>query len=286
MQIGMYTAELSRPTAAELFAAVHEHGFTQVQLDLASVCGEQMPESIDANTLDDIRLSAGRNCVEIAAVNGTFNMIHPQPSVRAEGIRRFESVARSCAPIGCELITLCTGTRSLESMWRAHPENSTGAAWADLTASMEPLLEIAERWNVSLGVECEVSNVIDSAERARKLLDELRSPRLKIIMDAANLFHAGDAHAANVRPTIKRAFDLLGDDIALAHGKDIREGDAISFAPAGQGIVDFDYFLSLLDEYRYQGGLILHGMKREEDFPPSVAFITQKLRDREARRPH
>jgi sugar phosphate isomerase/epimerase len=36
-----------------------------------------------------------------------------------------------------------------------------------------------------------VSNVIDSAQKARRLLDEIRSPRLKITMDAANLFHAG-----------------------------------------------------------------------------------------------
>ena len=56
---------------------------------------------------------------------------------------------------------------------------------------MREALQIADEHRVTLGVEPEVSNVVDSARKARRLLDEMQSPRLKIIMDVANLFHAG-----------------------------------------------------------------------------------------------
>jgi len=49
-------------------------------------------------------------------------------------------------------------------------------------------LQIAEACDVTLAFEPEVANVIDSARKGRRLLDEMRSPRLKVVMDAANLF--------------------------------------------------------------------------------------------------
>ena len=131
----------------------------------------------------------------MAAVSGTFNMIHPDPAQRADGLRRLAVLAAACGALGTRLITLCTGTRDPEDMWRRHPANDTPDAWRDLLASLEVALAAAERHDVFLGVEPEVANVIDSAAKARRLLDELRSPRLKIVMDPANLFHAGELPA-------------------------------------------------------------------------------------------
>src|SRR5690349_23251315 len=52
--------------------------------------------------------------------------------------------------------------------------------------------DIARQANAVLAFEPEVSNVVDSARKARRLLDEIGSPHLKVTMDPANLFHAGD----------------------------------------------------------------------------------------------
>ena len=83
----------------------------------------------------------------------------------------------------------------------------------------------ASALGLALGVEVEASNVVNTARRARDLLDACGSDALKIILDCANLFHAGKAHPRFVRETIGEAFALLGGDIALAHGKDIRESE-------------------------------------------------------------
>ena len=55
--------------------------------------------------------------------------------------------------LGTRLITLCTGTRDPNDMWRAHPDNDSESAWRDLTVAMQRAIEIAGRYDVFLGIE-------------------------------------------------------------------------------------------------------------------------------------
>jgi len=273
MELGMYTIELSRLTVEALFRDIRGYGFTQVQFDFLSVMDEEMPLNIPDELVRRIRKAADINGVGIAAVNGTFNMIHPDPVVRADGIRRFEVLAQHMKALGCNLITLCTGSRNPDNMWRWDEANSTKSAWDDLLATLRSVLKIAEAYDLFLGLEPEASNCVNTADRCRQLIDALESPRLKVIMDVANLFQKGQASRENVRPIMRHAFDLLGEHIALAHGKDILPGEGLRFTHAGNGIVDFRYFKELLDASGYKGCLLLHGLKHEEEFPKSVEFI-------------
>lgn len=273
MKLGMYSIEIRRPTTEGLFSAIRDAGFSQVQFDFSSVCDEQMPLNIERGLVGDVRRTADRYGVEIAAVNGTFNMIHPDKAEREDGYNRFATVAAACRELDCEFVTLCTGSRNATNMWAWHDGNLEPSAWDDLLVSTEKVLEQAERYDLVLGIECEPNNCVNSAEKARGLLDTFRSPRLKIIMDIANLFQKGEARRENVRSIMDKAFDLLGNDIYLAHGKDIKQGDGLDYTYAGNGIVDFDYFLDKLEQVGYRGGMILHGIKDERYFPDSVAFV-------------
>jgi sugar phosphate isomerase/epimerase len=72
-------------------------------------------------------------------------------------------------------------------------------------AALECLLPVAQEAKVILGVEPEPANVIACAARARKLLDELQSPNLKIIFDAANLLGACLENARGARAVAARS---------------------------------------------------------------------------------
>ena len=69
---------------------------------------------------------------------------------------------------------------------------------------------------------------------------------------------------------LSEAFDLLAGDIVLAHAKDVTENGA--FAAAGQGDVDWEHYLALLDASGYTGALIMHGLD-EADVAASTAFL-------------
>ncbi len=57
---------------------------------------------------------------------------------------------------------------------------------------------------------------------------------------------------------------MLGNDIALAHAKDLdHDGDAGHLA-AGHGLLDYDHYLSLLQRSGYNGTLILHGLDESQ----------------------
>ena len=57
---------------------------------------------------------------------------------------------------------------------------------------MREAVEIARETRVLLAFEPEVNNVVDSARKARRLMDEIGSPHLKVTIDPANIFHTGE----------------------------------------------------------------------------------------------
>ena len=105
------------------------------------------------------------------------------------------------------------------------------------------------------------------------MLDTVGSPNLKIIMDGANIFHAGEL--PRMPAVIEEAFALLGRDLCLAHGKDLdHDGDAGHLA-AGKGVLDFSLYLRLLGETGYAGAIILHGLK-PGDAAGAIAHVRAK----------
>ena len=270
MHIGIFAKTFVRQTLGATLDAVAAHGIRAVQFNLSCAGLPTLPEALDAATCDAIHAAHAERGLTMAAISGTFNMIHPDPQVRSDGLRRLGVLAASCTRLGAPLITLCTGSRDAGNMWRRHPDNDSPEAWRDLLESMEVALIGAECCSVHLGVEPEVANVIDSARKARRLLDELRSPWLKIVMDGANLFHAGEL--ARQRAVLDEAFDLLGGDIALAHAKDLRADGAAGDAAAGTGLLDYPYYLERLHTCGYTGPLILHAL-REDEVAAAVTFL-------------
>ena len=274
MEIGIFAKTFVRPTLEGTLDAVKAHGLSCVQFNMVCAGLPSMPDCIKIEHCDAIRRGLSSRNITMAAVSGTFNMIHPDIQSRHTGLRRLRDLAFVCKRLGTSVITLCTGTRDAENMWRHHPENDSPQAWKDLLESMREALQIAEEHGVILGFEPEVSNVVNSAIQGRRLLDEMQSPQLKVVMDAANIFHSGEL--PRMREILDEAFVLLGEDIVIAHAKDLsRDGEAGGEA-AGRGMLDYDYYLSLLHKVGFDGPLILHGL-REVEVEECVDFLCGKL---------
>lgn len=283
MRPGIFAKTFSRPSLEDVLDAVAGHGLRETQLNMSVTGLPSMPDEIDPALADRARRAAAERDVTLCAVSGTFNMAHPDEGVRRDGLRRLRVLASACERLGTRKITLCTGTRDPNDMWRRHPDNGTPEAWRDLLDSMEGALEIAEASDVVLAFEPEINNVVDSAARARRLLDEVRSPHLKVVIDAANLFDPDDPGRSLSRSEkiLAKAFDLLGGDLVLAHAKDVKSSGEI--VPAGRGDLDYDSYLNHLRDAGFDGPLIMHALE-EPEVEASAAFLRKKLAEAETER--
>lgn len=250
------------------------HGLACAQVSMACAGLPDMPDEIPSELPERFRREAAARGIRIASVQGTFNMCHPDAEHRRSGLRRLRVLAAACAQMGTSAIHICTGTRDRNSMWRRHPENNSPEAWRDMAACIREAAEIARQSKVVLAFEPEINNIVDTARKARQLLDEVGSPHLKVTIDAANLFHTGEL--PRMKEILEEAFALLGRDIVLAHAKDLdHDGDA-GHKAAGEGVLDYDLYLRLLRASRFNGPLLLHGLTRAQ-VPGCVAFLRAKL---------
>lgn len=270
MTLGIFARTFPRSAVAEVFRAVAKHHLRTVHFNFACAGLPSLPQEIDPGLADRIRKSALEHRLSIAGVSGTFNMIHPVAKERREGLRRLGVIAGACEHLGTTLITLCTGTRDAVDMWRHHPENDSPEAWRDLLVTMTKALTLADKHGLTLGIEPEIGNVVSSARHARRLLDEMKSPRLKIVLDPANLFHPHDL--SRMSEVLDDAFDLLGNDLAMAHAKELSADGRAGSLPPGSGVLDWEYYVSLLRTLKFSGPLIMHGLE-EKDVAASVKFL-------------
>lgn len=278
VELGIFAKTFSRDTPEAVLDAVKGHGFACAQWNMSCAGLPSMPDEIDLALAARIRRAAEDRGVRIAAVSGTFNTAHPDHEQREAGLRRLRVLAEVSPQLGTDTITLSTGTRDREDTWRHHPENGTPEAWRTLFNTMAQALEIAEEHGITLAFEPEVNNVVDSACKGRQLLDVMKSARLKVVIDASNLFRPGELVKA---PRIlAEAFDLLGDDAVMAHAKDLTAtGEVVA---VGKGDLDFGLYLRLLEEAAFDGPLVMHGLP-EEEVSDSAAFLRERLTG-EARR--
>lgn len=275
MHLGIFAKTFARPTVEDVFEAVRAHGVRYVQFNLSCAGVPTLPDEIAPSLVTRIYEASYKRDIEIAAISGTYNMIHPDQEVQQRGLRRLRTLAAACQGLGTAIITLCTGTRDSVDMWHWHPENASPQSWSALLRAMEAALRIAEEEQVTLAFEPERANVVSTAAHGHALLAAMRSPRLKVVIDPANLIVPGDERPMS--QVLDEAFDLLGEHIVIAHAKDRGADD--TFRAAGEGILDYDYYLHLLQASTFSGPLILHGLA-EAQVDAALQFIRDKLERR------
>jgi len=265
MRVGIFAKTFAGRDPLTVLQAARAAGYATVQYNFACSGLPSLPEFVSDEIAGAIRVASVEMDVTIAAVSATYNMIHPDPEVRRQGHIGLRAIASAAPGIGTRLLTLCTGTRDADDPWRKHPDNSTAGALDDLLESLKAALDVAEEYDLDLGIEPELANVIDSAMRARWLIDELQSPRLKIVIDPANLFEKEPR--SKVRSIVSQACDLLADRIVMGHAKDRYEDGR--FATAGKGVMDYPHYLKCLRSIGFTGPLVAHGLSAAE--APQIA---------------
>lgn len=270
----MYPAVFTRTypftNVAEVFAAAAADGYRGVQFNLVSAGLPTLPEQLPDGLAENIKHQAQAAGVTLAALSGTYNMAHPDANVRGRSRKALGNVIEAARRMGAPVVTLCTGSRDPLDMWKHHPDNQGALAWSVLRSELDFALPLAEAAGIKLAIEPEPGNVVNHAQAARRLLDEVASPLLGIVLDPANLLSR--ATLPEQHEVMAKATQLLGDSLLLAHAKDIDSSGRVT--PPGRGAVDFPAFVAALRSIDYDGALIAHGFSEE-----NAAEVSRVLAD-------
>jgi sugar phosphate isomerase/epimerase/pimeloyl-ACP methyl ester carboxylesterase len=280
MQLGIFAKTFPRPTLEETLDAVVAHGLTHIQFNMSCLGLATLPDQLAESLCVEVARTLSERGLTMAAISGTFNLCDPDSTRLQTNLRRLDVLASACHWLDTRIITLCTGTRDPEDMWRWHSDNVRKETWESLVEVMKEACNIADRHQVTLAFEPEVNNVVNSVSKARRLLDEVGSPWLKVVIDPANL--PIPSHFGRIHEVLDEAFDWLGPEIVLAHAKEPnldhvfprvmkRLGDEM-LQLLRQSFYGC-YFLGLR-KIGYKGAVVIHGLE-ESEVVSRITFLKQ-----------
>ncbi len=275
MQLGIFAKTFDRPDVASCLQAVADAGIPATQFNLSVAGLPTIPdEPVPDDVVDAIRAGADQAGVALAAISGTFNTAHPDPAHRQSYLARFPHLCAVARDLQIGIITLNSGSRDPDDMWRWHPDNTTPKTWADSRTTLQALATLAENHGLTVAVEPEHSNVVATADHAITMLDQIGSPALKIIYDAANLLDPDSYDPAAAAAAITRDIATLGPHIALGHAKELI-ADRAPAAP-GTGLLPWPLIVRTLHEAGFDGTLVIHGLP-EASVPHAVTTLEAAL---------
>jgi sugar phosphate isomerase/epimerase len=118
------------------------------------------------------------------------------------------------------------------------PECHGEEALETFITNLRPVVKYAEQMGVVMAIEPVWKHIVCNPARARRVLDEINSPNLQIILDPVNLLDI--CNYKDQVAIVDEAIELLGPDVAMVHLKDfVVEGDKLVSVGAGLGQMDY-----------------------------------------------
>src|SRR5512146_1547634 len=105
MEIGIFAKTFARPNLAATLDAVLASGLRVVQFNMACAGLPSMPDTIPPSLAISIGRELAARDMCMAAISGTFNLIHPDHQTRAEGMQRLHILAAAGQALGTSAIT-------------------------------------------------------------------------------------------------------------------------------------------------------------------------------------
>ncbi len=275
LKLGIDARLYSALPVDEAARRIKADGFSCVLTGYAFADARLDPLAPDWKAVKKITDAFDRHGIKVAAVFGYYNVVHPDPAKRERGEARMLSLIANCKRLGASNISTETGTFNAKSEWMGSPENATEAGYQKCRKAFEKLARAAEKAGAIVSIEAYWRNVIGSIDRAERLLREVNSPALKLVMDPCNYFRKEDL--PRMQPMLQEMFRRLGREIVVAHAKDVKAApDGTDLPAAGRGVLDYPLYLRLLAELDRPMDLILEHLTLA-DMPRAREFVRNQM---------
>ena len=245
MQIGIRLHDIKKAPLEERLKIAHSQGFKCGHLALKKV--------VDEYSVADAALTPGYGCylrrlfdkyeLDIAVLGNYLNLATPDEEALQKNMHRYMAHIRMASIMNVGVVGTETGAVNKE--YKFEEANHSKEALDLFVERLKPVVEYSEKMGVVFAIEPVWKHIVSTPERARYVLDKIKSPNLQIIFDPVNLLCLENHEKRD--DIFKEAIELLGPDIAVLHIKDyIPEGDDLKSVAAGTGMMDYERILTFI----------------------------------------
>ena len=158
---------------------------------------------------------------------------------------------RKADAMGVDCVVTLAGSFGGDWAGAPHPDNWSEEARGMVVENCRRILDGLDLEHTTYALEPWYNTFFHAPESVRELLDEVDHPDFGVHMDAMNMHSIQDVYRSSA--LIERAFDLLAEDVAAVHAKDIRwdpSANILSLEEVipGDGSMDYDLYVRKLDE--------------------------------------
>ena len=265
MRIGVRGHDYGCASPEEMAKRISDAGFSCFQLALHKAIEGFKPEygQLNPGFCYSVRKAFENKGLEVAVLGCYIEPGTLDEDKRLYDVKRFKEQVAYARQLGSYIVGTETSRCDDE-----HRENQ----FELLLDSVKLLAAQAEKFGVFVGIEPVLVHTLNTPELAGRMLNEISSPNLQIILDPINLLSPENIEHQHY--IIDSCFDIFGDRIVAVHAKDVvLENGVFRRCVIGQGIFDHEYFYKKLNKTR-PGISVL----REEAHPETAHLDIEALR--------
>jgi L-ribulose-5-phosphate 3-epimerase len=207
--------------------------------------------------------------VNISILGCYINLANTDDSELNELLNTFKEHIRFAKYLGCNIVGTETGALNREYVYTE--KNNTEEAFQRSLNSIKVLVEEAEKFGVTVGIEGVTKHVMNTPERFKRALDSVDSNNLQVIFDPINFLDESNYDRQD--EIMKKSFELFGDKIVAIHAKDfIYKDGKVQQVSIGEGQFNYQLLLSLIKEKKPYVDIILEDTT-PEDLDSSIKYI-------------
>lgn len=247
MQLGIRLHDVEAHPLRDRLRIVKDQGFSCAHVALSKVISE-FPVENQALTpglamyLKRLFYDMG---IDVAVLGCYLNLANPEQKQLKIITEKYIAHLRFAALLGSGVVGTETGCPNVEYRYEAACRGEE--AYQTFITNLRPVIAVAEKFGVLFAIEPVRSHIIYDAKRARRLLDEIASPNLQIILDPVNLL--GMDNYEQQTEVIQEAIELLGEDTAVVHVKDYNiDGDRLISCAAGLGRFEYEPLIRFIKQ--------------------------------------
>ena len=239
MIIGMRGHDFGRMVPEQLAVEIRRSGFLATQLAFGKAFPAREDGYLTSEALSSIRKAF--DGIALPVMGCYVSASDRDPAVLEAAKAKFSAHLRASVLLGAG----CVGT---ETTHFTFDESEREAAYARLLDFVRSVIPVAKDCGAMVGIEPVSYHTLATPELTRRLIDDIASPNLRVILDTANLLPPGVSAPEVQRELLERSLACFGDRICVLHVKDgVWNGEnRWENRPLGEGVMDWPTLLPLL----------------------------------------